>query len=73
MPDEMTEKEFISAQFFTAENEMPKAAPKRKRRSLPADVRALHQFARACDRMDPVHRRAAIQWLINAYLDGDGR
>jgi hypothetical protein len=66
MTDEITEKELIAAEFFTAESEMP---PKRQRGKMPVDVAALQKFARAMDAMSPPQRRAAINWLTSAYLD----
>jgi hypothetical protein len=63
--DEMTEREFLAANFFTPDNEMPKAPPEL---TIREEIAALRRFAKAMERMSPSGRHAAVRWLADKYL-----
>lgn len=70
-PDEMSEIDYLRAQFFSAEPYTPPvAAVKRRRLRKPKDlmIRALYEFTRVLETQDPRERLAAIKWLASRYL-----
>lgn len=68
MTDEMSHKEFIVANFFTPENELPPPTVKRLRKRRDPEIAALAKFARAVEQMTQSSRRAHIGWLAHKYL-----
>lgn len=67
MNEEMSHGEFIRAQFFTPESEMPPAKKPRRSRKSDPEMLALRRIVKAFQTMTPRARWAAIRWLVDVY------